>query len=347
MAEIEQADAPSVGAGPQLAQMLTLLSGSFASGFDVAAANLAMSKRQELALARNQNASPALTAALAARSAAASVQAGFMLTNLARSAAAPVADPNAAIIGGRVVDGTDAKQGLGVVALDPRGHALAQATSGPGGMFSLSLDASAEVVLMVTDAHGKKLDVDEQVIDARLGATAFREIDLSKKGPPKREKADLSDRVTMPDVTGMEVMDAASALKDQGLANHGVAFEARPDRNGVVASTDPRPGNFVETSRPVELSLGMDPAGRFDRTLVANAVKVDTGKAVPDEAVDKMFDALAAGGATGFERLQGAARKDDKAFAEMTGLPARQAARARASLLKLLAGLGTLRAPKG
>ena len=348
MPDLEQSDGPLPGAAPVLAQMLTLLSGSFASGFDVAAASLEINRRQERWLNARAIDDPEVRATLEERSAQASAQANSLLTALARASAAPVAKEDSVLINGRVVDNGDGREGLAVVALDTRGHALGQATTSAGGVYSISLDAPHEVVLMITDPNGKRLHVDERVIDAKLGGTAFRELDLAAaKGAPRREKADLSDRATVPDVAGMDITGAGAVLRENGFTNIGVSFVPRPGSDGVAVGTDPQTGNLVEYSSKIELAVGKDPTARFDRKLVASAVKVDTGKAVPDEAVDKMFEALAKKGITGFDKLAAAAEGDDKAFAQLAKLSPRHATKARQSLLKTMTGLQALRVTKG
>src|SRR5437762_2131544 len=186
MPDLEQSDGPLPGAGPVVAQMLTLLSGSFASGFDVAAASLEINRRQGRWLDARDINDPGVRATLEQRTAQASAQANSLLTALARASAAPVAKEDSVLINGRILDKGEGREGLEVVALDARGHALGQATTGAGGVYSIALDASNEVVLMITDPHGKRLHVDERVIDAKLGGTAFRELDLAAvKGAPR------------------------------------------------------------------------------------------------------------------------------------------------------------------
>jgi hypothetical protein len=345
--DADDGEVAPTASGPAAAQLLRLVSGSFASAFDVAAASVVINRREEHWLKVRGIEDPMTLAALQTRSAHTQRYADHLLHSFARSSAAPVPEKEAVTISGRITENAAPREAAEVVALDPQGHVIKQVTTGPGGAFSIRLDKEAKVVLMVTDAHGKRLLVDEQVIDGKLGETAFRELDLAAKGPAKRERADLGDRVTMTDVSGMNVKEAADELRKQGFSDVEVTLEAKRDADGVVISTDPQPGNLVDLSRHVELTVGKDPDARFDRNLVASVVKVETGDEVPDAAVDKMFDALAASGATGLDRLRSAARRDDRSFAELSGLPAAKAATARKSLLKAMNALGTLRDKKG
>lgn len=347
MAEAENRD-EAVDIGPEAAQILTLLSGSFASGFDVAAASVAINRREERWLDARGVDDVAVRAALETRTARAHAHADKLLTTLARASATPVPDKGAIVLNGRITDVGAEREGVEVVALDRQGHALGQATTGVSGSFSIRLDSDSEqVVLMVTDPNGKRLAVDEQVIDVKRGGVAFREFDIASKGRPRREKADLGDRVAMPNLSGMNVEEAGGLLREMGFRDVEVTLDPQRNAEGVVVKTDPQPGNLVEPSRPIELTVGKDPDARFDRNLVASVVKVETGEAVPDAAVDRMFEALSGAGATGFDRLKSAARRDDRSFADLTGLPAGQAAKARKSLLKTMTGLGTIRDRNG
>lgn len=349
MAESEKADDDVSVGESEAAQILNLFSGSFASGFDVAAASIAINRRQTHWLDARGVDNEAIRSTLRKRSAEASAHADRLFATLARASAAPVPEKGAIVLNGRITDEGVEREGLEVVALDRQGRALGQASTNAGGSFNIRLDAdSAEVVLMVADAHGRRLAVDEQVIDLKRGGTGFREFDLANlAGRPKREKADLSDRLEMPDLAGMDLESAAASLREKGFRNFEVAIEARENAEGVIVRTEPKSGNLVDPERAVVLSVGKDPAKTFSRDLVASVVKVETGDAVPDAAVDRMFDELAANRATGFDRLNSAAKRDDKSFAHLTKLPAKQAATARKSLLKAMVGLGAIRDRNG
>ena len=342
---VEAEDIGEPGAAEAVAaKILNLMGGSFASSFDVAAAAMTINRRQERWLDARGMDAPETREILRQRTTIAVAQAERDFANLARSSAVPVAEPNAIILSGRIVDPVADRKGLQVAALDRQGQALGHSKTRPGGTFSIRLKVKeAEVVLLVTDAHGKRLAVDEQVISIKRGGTAFREFDLGKASGPRREKADLSDRVTMPDLTNVNLEEAAGRLREMGFKDIEVTIEPQRQKEGVVTGSDPKHGNLVDPTRPVELTVGKDPDARFDRNLVASIVKVETGQAVPDPAVDRMFENLASKGATGFDRITSAAGRDDRSFAEMSGLPIKQAAKARDSLLKTMTAIGTIR----
>lgn len=343
MAEAKDIDGAKA-AVPVVARIISLVGGSFASGFDVAAASLEINRRQERWLDARALDAPDSRAILKARTAHAFAHVERNFDNLARSAAVPIPEPDVIILNGRIVGSGIHPEGLEVVALDRQGHALGQSKTGAGGIFSIKIDADdAEVVLLVTDASGKRLAVDEQVINVKRGAGAFREFDVGRAKGPRREKADLGDRVTMPDVSNVNVEEAASRLREMGFKDIEVTIEPKRQKEGVVTGSDPQPGNLVDPTRPVELTVGKDPEARFDRNLVASVVKVETGEAVPDPAVDGMFETLASKGATGFDRLKSVAGRDDRNFADLSGLPARQATKARDSLLKTMNAIGAIR----
>ena len=94
MAEAENRD-EAVDIGPEAAQILTLLSGSFASGFDVAAASVAINRREERWLDARGVDDVAVRAALETRTARAHAHADKLLTTLARASATPVPDKGA------------------------------------------------------------------------------------------------------------------------------------------------------------------------------------------------------------------------------------------------------------
>ncbi len=350
MAETDKEGGTAVA--PELARMAAMMSGTLASAFDIAAAGLQASVRQARWLEARGLDDRATRSALDARAAAAAAHVDNMFNRFGLAVATPIATDETIAVSGRVIEKGIGRKGLEVVAVDAsegrRGKAVGQVTTGPAGEFSIRLEQEGDVLLMVTDDHGRTLMVDDRPVPARHGEPAFREIELgAAKKPPVRDRADLTGYVEMPELSGMNLADATDKLRDAGLKAIEVTINPKPEAEGVVLHSDPEPGSLIDATRPVEVVIGKDPEARFDRDVVSAVVKAETGEAVADEAVDRMFDNLAAKGVTGFDRLNSVARRDDKSFAEATGLAGDEAASARKSLLKAMSRLGTLKDREG
>ncbi|HYG48330.1 MAG TPA: PASTA domain-containing protein [Allosphingosinicella sp.] len=321
---------------------LSLAAGAFAASFDSAIAEATMSRRQQAWIAGMQG-EEAAAAAMGARIEAAERRATGFLGELARAyAGAPLPEAGHFLVSGRVRESEASRPGLKVSALDRGGKALTCADTGPGGAFELRIASGDKAVLMVADAQGKPLMIDDRLFDVVPGRSEHVELDLARARKPCPDGPDLSGWTVMPDLVGTLLEEAVAAARQAGLKLAEIRLAPQSERIRAVVATDPAAGRLLAPGAPVTLTIAADP-DKFDRELAGAILIAEGAGKLSAEAIVRMLGALALRKITGLEKLAAAARKDDAGFAELTGLSLREAGGMRAAFARVMERFEALR----
>ncbi|MBV8686496.1 MAG: PASTA domain-containing protein [Alphaproteobacteria bacterium] len=326
-------------------RLYALLSGHFAGGYDAAAARLAMDRKRRVWLEGQGRLDARTDAALEARIASGEQQARARLDDLAGAVATPVPQAGAMTLSGRVVrDGAGVPE-LTVSALDPKGKALACGKTGPGGMFRFTVKKGDQAVLMVADAGGKPLLVDDRSIPIEPGGTAYRLLDLSGAGKGAcPDGPDLSGRIVMPDLVKLPLEEAVQVARRQGIeiAKVDVTPDKGPDH--VVLSTDPKAGRLLGDPPRANLVISGPQRSAVDVGTVGAVMKARDDIKVPDATIDRAVAGLRQQNVTTADDMKKLARSTDRRVASMTGLAEEDAGmlrRAIGHVLKQITGLSS------
>jgi hypothetical protein len=321
-------------------------SGNMAAAFDLSMAATTMRVKQLRWKAGTGTLDPQREKAMAAAVRFDAARTDALFTGMARAAAAPVADPEVMAIGGRVLDGAGGVADRTVSALDRGGKAMACTTSEAGGLFRIRLEAGEEIVLMVADAKGQPLLVDDRVLPFARGTSHFVELQLGRTDHACPDGPDLSGRLTMPKLVDLPLEEAAAIVKKLRLDIVEVKLVARSGAEGIVLASEPEEGRLIDEKSGVRLTVGTDVAADFDRETVAAVLRAEANNGMSDAMVERLFAGLSAAQETGYDRLSAVVRRADEGFAQATGLSAREAPRAKRALADVMGQIDALRRKK-
>jgi len=322
-------------------RIFALLTGHFAGGYDVAAARLAMDRKRRTWLERQGRLDAGARDTMNARVAAADRDARSRLTDLGRAVAMPVPQAGAMIVSGRVVKDGLGQPGLTVSALDRGGKALACGQTGGGGTFRFRLAEGGEAILMVADAKGKSLLVDDRVIEVKPGTGAYRELDLSAAGRGScPDGPDLSGRIVMPDLVGKPIEEAREEARKAGIEIAEVKLQASKGPEHIVLSSDPPAGRILVDPPSCRLVISARQVRAPGIETVGEVMKAQDGVKVADEVVDRLVAGVREAKEGVADDLRKLASATDRVFAVTTGLPREEATLVRRSLDFVLRQIG-------
>jgi beta-lactam-binding protein with PASTA domain len=180
--------------------------------------------------------------------------------------AAPVRNPAALVLHGRVVDRNHLGQpGLAVSAIDDEGRALVFTCTDDNGYFRLDVPADRTgasrtvVTLLVTNSQQAILYRGTEVFPVEGNKVVYREIVLGGEPgePPCPPPPPVPEQVIVPDVTGAERSTAIALLKRTGLLAEEQAKQADSKQVGLVVSQEPKAGTSVKAGSLVTITVGI------------------------------------------------------------------------------------------
>jgi beta-lactam-binding protein with PASTA domain len=178
---------------------------------------------------------------------------------------APVRNPGALILYGRVVDSARVGQpGLVVSAIGADGKARVFTCTNGNGSFILEVpadrkDDSAAVTLLVSDARPAILHRGTEAFLVAGNKVVYREIVLSGDPgkPVPTPPPPVPERVVVPNVVGLNRSRAEILLKRTGLLAEVEETQVDAEKVGLVVAQDPQAGASVEAGSSVKITVGI------------------------------------------------------------------------------------------
>ena len=180
---------------------------------------------------------------------------------------APVKNPAALVLYGRVVDGGHlGKAGLVVSVIGSEGRAIVFTCTDGNGAFRLDVPADPIgnetrqfVTLLVSDSRQAILYRGTEIFPVEGNKVIFREIVLSDDPgkPHPQPPPPVAEQVIVPDVTGAERARASDVLRRSGLLADEQTTQVEADKVGLVVAQDPKPGTSVKAGSSVTITVGI------------------------------------------------------------------------------------------
>jgi beta-lactam-binding protein with PASTA domain len=180
--------------------------------------------------------------------------------------AAPIRNPAALVLHGRVVDRNRLGQpGLVVSAIGDEGRAVVFTCTDDNGYFRLDVSADragesrAVVTLLVSNSQQAILYRGTEVFPVEGNKVVYREIVLGDDTgkPTPQPPPPVPEQVIVPDVTGTERSNAIAVLKRTGLLAEEQAKQVDSKQIGLVVSQAPKAGTSVKAGSLVTLTVGI------------------------------------------------------------------------------------------
>jgi beta-lactam-binding protein with PASTA domain len=182
--------------------------------------------------------------------------------------AAPVRNPAALVLHGRVVDRNHLGQpGLVVSAIGDQGRALVFTCTDDNGYFRLDVPVARPdnqpgevvVMLLVSNSQQAILYRGTEAFLVAGNKVIYREIVLGGEPaePPCPPPPPVPERVTVPNVIGIERSRAIELLKRAGLLADEEKAEVEPEKVGLVMAQKPKAGTSVEAGSYVTITVGV------------------------------------------------------------------------------------------
>ena len=180
--------------------------------------------------------------------------------------AAPIRNPAALVLHGRVVDRDHLGQpDLVVSAIGDEGRAVVFTCTDDNGYFRLDVpsdrtgESRAVVTLLVSNSQQAILYRGTEVFPVEGNKIVYREIVLGDDTgkPTPQPPPPVPEQVIVPDVTGTERSPAIAVLKRTGLLAEEQAKQVDSKQIGLVVSQAPKAGTSVKAGSLITITIGI------------------------------------------------------------------------------------------